>query len=110
MTGLRNKSYANMMDVMQHVYVDTSQSHGRRCFTSDSGNTNCLTTSTQLYSFGRDSLVLAKELMFLQGHKRDIVIPSGMSDAKLADLAGEGICLPCLASVLWALYLVKEFP
>ena len=64
-----------------------------------------LHTATQLFSFANQRVVLPVELMLLQGHSMDIQIPHEMRPSTLHDLAGEGICLPCLAVIVLALLM-----
>lgn len=92
-----------------NVLVDLSQNPVRRCFTKN-GKTPCLTTSSHIYTFGRDSLLVPLEHMILQGHKRTIEIPPKMSGKQLKELAGEGMSLPCLALIVWCLVLVNRLP
>ena len=55
-------------------------------------------------------MVTERELLLLQGHRRSLVLPDHVRCAQIQALAGEGICLPCLGSVLMAVYLVKGLP
>ena len=98
-----------MKKQLGNVLVDLSQNPVRRCFTKN-GKSPCLTTSSQIYSFGRDSLLVPLEYMILQGHKRTIAIPDGMSGKQVKELAGEGMSLPCLALIVWCLVLVNRLP
>ena len=93
---------------LEHVYVDISQNHIRRPFTNDHRITGTLTTSTMLYSFGRDGFVLPLELLFLHGHSRALKVPESVKRTNLKSLAGEGMALPCIGSVLWAGLLVRQ--
>ena len=90
-------------EVLENMFVDISQNPCRKPWSGASGSSGtspCLTTSAVLYSFDRDSLVLPLELLFFQGHAKDIRLPQTMKQAAIRDLAGEGICLPCLATIL----------
>ena len=40
----------------------------------------------------------------------DVHVPESVKDDQLRCLAGEGMALPCLASIIWSLYLTKGFP
>ena len=110
---LRNhlaSTFENKKQFLRNVFADTSQNPSFKAWTNASGVTGCLSTSTCLYSYARDGPVLPFELMLLQGHRRDFAIPAAMSSSRLRDLAGEGICLPCLGTIVWALYLTKGLP
>ena len=98
-----------MKNQLNKVLVDLSQNPVRRCFTKN-GKTPCLTTSSMIYSFSRDSALLPLEHMLLQGHRRTISIPDQMSGKQLKELAGEGMSLPCLALLVWCLVLVNRLP
>lgn len=90
---------------LEDVYIDVSQNPCRRPFSNSQGIMKCLTTSTILYSFRRDGLVLPFELMLLQGHGLDTRIPASLSQRQLHDLAGMGICLPCMGIVFLSMML-----
>lgn len=85
---------------LQDTFVDVSQNPSRRAFTNAKGEIKCLHTNTQLYSFDRDGIVLPFEHMLLQGHSQCLMVPTCMSGKDLQDLAGMGICLPCIGLVL----------
>ena len=95
---------------LKDVLVDFSQSHSRRPYSNTEGTAHCLTTSSQLYSFRLDRCLLAVEHLLLQGYPVNTVVPEGFNDRELRALAGEGIALPCLATLVWAVFLYKGFP
>ena len=95
---------------LSNVFCDVSQNPMFRTFTNSVGITGCLSTSTCLFSFGRDDFVLPIELLYFQGHGRSLSIPPHMRQQQIRDLAGEGISLPCLGVIMWAIYLTKGFP
>lgn len=99
-------SFQEKKALLRHMYADVSQNPKYRAF-SKQGVTSCLTTSTLMYSFQRDGVVLPIELMTIQGHRRDLVFPPSMTASQVKDLAGEGMFLPCLATIVWSLYLVN---
>ena len=103
----RNPAKA-MQAALDDVYVDVSQNPQRRAYSRSNGILKCLHTATCLYSFKRDGVILPIELMFLQGHGLDIKIPPSMRQKQLHDLAGNGICLPCLGSILLATLVSVE--
>ena len=95
---------------MKDVMLDYSQNPFRRAFTNSCGRNYTLTTSTTLYHFGRDRILLPPEYMRMQGWDSTMVVPGDMTATELRVLAGEGMALPCLASVLYGIYLVKGLP
>ena len=107
--ALRNERWLRDQVVAADLVVDISQNPIRKAFTKN-GKWPCLTTSSQVYSFARDSMLLPLEYMLLQGHRRTLSIPRGMKPSELRDLAGEGMSLPCLALLVWCMVLVKGLP
>ena len=108
--GAVSMSFEERKARLRNVYVDLSQNPKFRSRTNDKGITGCLSTSTLLYSYGRDSVLLPYELLLLQGHSRSLKIPATVNSAQVKTLAGEGISCPCLGTVLWAIYLTNGFP
>jgi len=102
-------TFAQKQDALRHVYVDISQNHARRPFTNEAGVTGTFTTSTLLYSFDRDNIVLPREMLYLHGHSRSISIPEEVKPSSVKSLAGEGMSLPCLGTVLFAGLLARDF-
>ena len=91
------------------LFTDVSQNPQRNPHTSRKDNVSrCLTTSSCVYSHGLDRLVLPVELLYWQGHQVDVKIPPTLRQRALRDLAGEGMTLPVLASLLYALLLSKS--
>ena len=105
-----NMSFHEIKAKLTHVYCDLSQNPKFMGYTNDRGVTGCLATSTMLYSFARDGLLLPYELLLLQGHSRSLKIPDHVTSHQMKTLAGEGISLPCLGTVLWAVYLTNGLP
>ncbi|CAE7215300.1 unnamed protein product [Symbiodinium sp. CCMP2592] len=93
---------------MKGKFMDVSQSVRRGKHSTPTGFLHTLTTSTRLYSFSLDRVLTGREMLSLHCQPRDLVIPEGVADSDLRDLAGEGMALPCLASVVWCLYLTKQ--
>ena len=89
------------------VYVDVSQNPSRKSWTNRSKVSKCLTTSTLLFSLAHDRMILPVELLFLQGHTREVQIPPSMSQNAIRDLAGEGMNLACLGSLLYCLRITN---
>ena len=100
-----------MKDLMKGVWLDVSQSHSRRVTTSVAKLQRTVTTSSIIYDFERDSVLLSTEHFKIQGHTVECYkFPEGMSARKIKSLAGEGMALPSVGSVIWALFLAKRFP
>lgn len=68
-----------------------------------------LTTSTQLFDFQRDQVMSGLEHFVLQGFPRDIDL-SHMSEAKVREMAGQAMSLPCLATILFSAFLIPDAP
>ena len=90
--------------------IDISQSHERRPLPG--GTNRCLTTSSRLFWFQQRRLLTGIEHMLLQGYTLPMItaVPKTVSNNDLKDIAGEGIALPCLGSIVWALKLTANFP
>ena len=108
-TKIVNKGLKTRADVMKEIsttVVDVSQNPCRRNFTPAHGTNHTLCTSSQLCHLGRMTTVLPAEMMLLQGwNSETLVVPDGMTNRSLRVLAGNGMCLPCLGTVLWSLLL-----
>ena len=96
--------------LLKNVFCDISQNPKFRSCTGPDGVTGCLTTSSSIYSYGKDRMVLPFELMLFQGHRRGLKIPQKMKSSSLRSLAGEGMAVPCLGAIIWSLYLTKGLP
>ena len=105
-----NMSKASLQAQLRDVYCDVSQNPDYRRWTNQQGFMGCLLTTSRLYSYLRDSSLLPFEHLRLQGHRRDLVIPSSVPQGSVRALAGEGMFLPSLGSIIWALYLTKGLP
>ena len=95
---------------LKDQYVDVSQSLQRRTFTSAEDMNRTQTTSSVLYSFNTDSVLVGKEMLQLQGQSSKFQIPEHAKDHVLRELAGEGMSVPCVGLVLWSLFLSTQFP
>ncbi|CAE7197677.1 unnamed protein product [Symbiodinium sp. CCMP2592] len=100
----------HVQSMMEGKFMDVSQSVKRNKHSTPTGFVHTLTTSTLLYSFSLDRVLSGREMLSLHCQPRDLVIPEEVRDSQVRDLAGEGMALPCLASVVWCLYLTKQFP
>ena len=96
-------------ELLKHHYVDISQNPDRKAFTNAAGSNPCICTSTRMYSFYREGLLLPIELMYLQGHRRGLRIPEDVRPSAVQALAGEGMSLPCLGTIFWALHVAGCF-
>ena len=105
-----NAATCNLQDLMQGMYVDVSQGFLRHFHTSTQGVNHALTTSSIVYSYDRDSVLTGRELLQLHGQPVSLNLPSELTESQISHLAGEGMALPCLAGLLWCLYLCKQFP
>ena len=92
----------------QELFIDVSQNHVRKPLSNASGELRTLLTSTRLYHYGSDRLLLPVEHLALQGYSPEIVVPQELSAKDVRDMAGEAIALPCLATVMWCLHMVKD--
>ena len=101
---------AQIRESVQGHWLDVSQCVTRHKRARLQECVPTFTTSTELYSFSHDRVVLGREMLQMHGHARDLKIPADVPESAVKDLAGQGIALPCLGSVLWALYLCKGFP
>ena len=104
---MKDRGTRKVLDAVDGVLVDTSQSHNRKPYSASVAR--CLTTSSNIYSFSRDSMLVGLEYFALQGHG-EWTQDGGLSTRKLRALAGEGIGLPCLAQVIYVLWVLKGFP
>lgn len=107
--GARNMSFQEKQNRLKHVYVDVSQNPVRRPFSGVMGVTGTMTTSSLFYSFARDGAVLPFEMLMWHGHSRLLKVPDSTRSAELKELAGEGMAVPCLGSILWAGFLLQGF-
>ena len=91
---------------LDRTILDVSQSHGRRPF--NTGDVRTLTTSSKLFSFGQRRTLVEKEHFLLMGFDDQLVLPKAISASNLRALAGEGMALPCLATVVIAVLLTSK--
>ena len=119
--GKKCKTAEDIRSYIGNIIVDVSQNPARRCFTPSKGIHHCLCTSSQLVHLGLMRVLLPCEYFFLQGHSESSIrFPnpavftsstgvSPPSNRQLRTLAGEGMCLPCLGTIVWCLHLTGAF-
>ena len=105
----RKISVTQAKPALKDVLIDVSQSHIRRPFSDDRNIARCLTTSSRLFNFGQARMVSALEHLLLQGYDRSVEVPRNVGPSDLRSMAGEGIALPCLATIMWAVLLTQKF-
>ena len=98
-----------LQTVMQDVILDFSQNPARRKYSDATGQCMCLCSSSRLYHFGMDRCLFPIEYLRLQGWGMDVEFPQG-SESQLRVMAGQGMALPCLATVIWAAYMLHGLP
>jgi hypothetical protein len=84
------------------LFCDLSQSVQRKPWSQ--GVIRCLVQGSVLYSFEHDAVMRPEHHLRLQGMRSNFDI-SSLSDPEIRALAGEGFCLPCIATCIWALFL-----
>ena len=99
----------NMDKALENVYVDVSQSCSRMVATTQKGVTPTFTTSSQVYSFRLDRLLTPAEIMLIHGHSLQTRFPLDLTAANLRRLAGEGMAVYCVATVIWCVFLTRQF-
>lgn len=92
--------------LMQGAYADVSQSHNRKCYSVASQPVHTITTSTLLYSYGLDSVVLQNEIYRWHGFPRTLGCPDQVSDMR--SLVGNSMCAPCLGQALAVLCIMLK--
>ena len=105
---------ASILDAVATTIVDVSQNPARRAFTPKSGVNHTLCTSSRLVHLGLMRTLLPVEAMLMQGHNIDnLKFPGigqgGLSNHQIRCLAGEGMYLPSLGMLIWALFLTGAF-
>ena len=92
-------------------FVDVSQSLTRNAWAAAGESLPVFTGSTALYSFSADRLITGREMLNMHGYSsHQVSVPCGITDANMKKFAANGMALPCLATVIWALWLTRRFP
>ncbi len=85
-------------------WVDISQSVARKPW----GALRTFTTSSQIYSFKEDRLLVPEEHFRLLGFGENLVC-GNLGPDELRKLAGEAMCVPCIALLVWSVLLAASF-
>ena len=104
---MRRRRFPNAQLNLGDTLLDISQSHDRRAFSKE-GRARTLTTSSRLFAFSQNRLLTPLEHMIMQGYSEGLVVPSTVSASAVRRMAGEGMALPCLATILLAILLLRE--
>ena len=99
---------AKRQGLLDGLVVDVSQNPCRAPWTTQSGHAHTLTTSTLLYSYQMDRMLQPREYLLLQGYQESVSL-EGLKAESIKDMAGEGIALPCLATILSCIHATKGF-
>lgn len=102
-------SGTNMAKALENQFVDVSQSCSRMVATTQKGVTPTFTTSSQVYSFRLDRLLTPAEIMLIHGHSKQTRFPLDFTPAHLRRLAGEGMAVYSVATVIWCVFLTRQF-
>lgn len=102
----QNIKVASVEDAMDGSFADISQSHARRTYSHRGTKMFTITTSTNLYSFTHDSIILPEEMYTMHGFSRSLSFPSHLTIGQQQNLVGNGMAAPCLAQILSALYIL----
>ncbi|CAE7208812.1 unnamed protein product [Symbiodinium sp. CCMP2456] len=98
----------NTSETLMNTVLDVSQSIARGTFTKQSGVHPCFTTSSELYSYREDRVILGVEMLAILGYPRDMIIPEDFTNRQLKRLAGNTISLPCLGMMLWSFQVMRR--
>ncbi|CAE7260889.1 unnamed protein product [Symbiodinium sp. CCMP2592] len=102
------RSWQQMQNALHGHFVDVSQSH-QRCKCSNTGGfMPTMTTGSIYYSYEADMVLCAREHMMLQGHDNTFRVPVGMAPRQLRSMAGNGMSLPSLATMIWSWFLLMN--
>ena len=97
--------------LMTQVVVDFSQNPCRHACSNADNTLPCLTSSSRLYAYNQDRVLTGMDHFGLQGWDLDTLVqPSDVPENKFREMAGQGMCVQSIASVLWSLYCVKQYP
>jgi hypothetical protein len=93
-------------EIARSLFIDISQNIDQGV--DSSGRVKTGTTSQQMYSFGRDRMLLAQEYLNLLGMPPCAI--DGLSTAQVRDLYGEAFALPIVTLLTTSLLINAPFP
>ena len=93
--------------MLKQVFLDVSQSHCRPSCSSEDGVGPCFTTSSELYHFGSDRVVLPQEMLAMLGYVQPVQLPDSVQPQDLKRMLGGGMSLPCIGAILIALHVMR---
>ena len=105
---------AAILAAISTTIVDVAQNPCRRAFTPKSGVNHTLCTSSRLVHLGLMRVLLPVESLLMQGHSlHNLKLPAvgqgALSNHQIRSLAGEGMFLPSLGMLVWALLVTGAF-
>lgn len=103
--GQTSKTKRETLAAIATTIVDLSQNPCRKNFTPASGTNHTLCTSSFLVHLGQFRTVLPSEMLAWQGHNLQRIKFPTRSNRVWRCLAGEGMNLACLGTVIFALHL-----
>ena len=104
--GHVSKPKGDILKALATTVVDVSQNPCRKNFTPEHGTNHTMCTSSMLVHLGKFRTVLPAEMMMWQGHNiAKVKFPAAEPSKAWRVLAGEGMALPCLGTVIFCLLL-----
>jgi hypothetical protein len=103
---IKNKSLTDL-ELQSSFFCDVGQAVQRRPWSH--GHMSCLCQGSVVYSYEGDGFLTVRDHLRLQGHPKDFKQGS-LTDSQLRSLAGEGFCAPCIATCLYAAFVLPEAP
>ena len=104
----KKRTWHQMQEALKGHFVDVSQSHQRFKCSNTSGFMPTMTTGSLYYSYESDTVLCAREHMLLQGHQNTFRVPVSMTPRQLRAMAGNGMSLPSLGTVIWSWFLMMN--
>jgi len=109
--GDKRKSKDEILSAVSCTVVDVSQNPMRRNYTPSHGTNHTMCTSSVLVHLGKFRTVVPAEMMLWQGHNISrLTYPDSESNRTWRSLAGEGMALPSIGTVIWCLFLTGTWP
>jgi hypothetical protein len=94
-------------DLAKGFFADVGQAVQRRPWTY--GTAPCLLQGSVIYSFEGCGFMSAQHHLAAQGHPKSVKIGT-LTSSKVKGLTGEGFFAPCIASCIFAAYLLPKGP